>query len=101
MQDRPEIERRTPGRVRAAGLAGDRQQRRLACREVARALAKREQQGAVGRLLDALDRLELSNETIVVFFSDNGGNTYDRVDGLPPTSSGWIENAHCSLGFLR
>ena len=42
---------------------------------------------AVGQLLDTLDRLNLSENTIVVFFSDNGGNMYDRVDGLPPTSN--------------
>jgi arylsulfatase A-like enzyme len=42
---------------------------------------------AVGRLLDKLDALKLSDSTIVVFFSDNGGNMYNRVDGIPPTSN--------------
>ena len=42
---------------------------------------------AVGQLLDTLDRLNLTDNTIVVFFSDNGGNMYDRVDGIPPTSN--------------
>ena len=42
---------------------------------------------AVGRLLDTLDRLKLSQKTIIVFFSDNGGNMYSRVDGIPPTSN--------------
>ncbi len=41
----------------------------------------------VGRLLDTLDRLKLSDHTIVVFFSDNGGNMYDRVEGITPTSN--------------
>jgi arylsulfatase A-like enzyme len=41
----------------------------------------------VGRLLDALDELKLTDNTILVFFSDNGGNMYDRVDGIPPTSN--------------
>tara|TARA_B100001105_G_C22382466_1_gene440305 strand:- start:402 stop:2084 length:1683 start_codon:yes stop_codon:yes gene_type:complete len=42
---------------------------------------------AVGQLLDTLDRLKLNENTIVVFFSDNGGNMYSRVDDLPPTSN--------------
>lgn len=42
---------------------------------------------AVGALLDKLEALQLSDRTIVVFFSDNGGNMYDRVDGIPPTSN--------------
>ncbi len=42
---------------------------------------------AVGTLLDTLDRLKLADHTIVVFFSDNGGNMYDRVDGTSPTSN--------------
>jgi arylsulfatase A-like enzyme len=42
---------------------------------------------AVGKLIDTLDRLKLTEKTIVVFFSDNGGNMYSRVDGIPPTSN--------------
>jgi arylsulfatase A-like enzyme len=42
---------------------------------------------AVGRLLDALDRLKLSERTAIVFFSDNGGNMYNEVDGTTPTSN--------------
>jgi len=41
----------------------------------------------VGRLLDTLDELKLTDHTIIVFFSDNGGNMYDRVEGIPPTSN--------------
>ena len=41
----------------------------------------------VGRLLDELETLNLADNTIIVFFSDNGGNMYDRVDGIPPTSN--------------
>ncbi|MDF1845479.1 MAG: sulfatase [Rubripirellula sp.] len=42
---------------------------------------------AVGTLLDTLDRLKLSDETIIVFASDNGGNMYNEVDGTTPTSN--------------
>ncbi|MCX6892599.1 MAG: sulfatase-like hydrolase/transferase, partial [Verrucomicrobia bacterium] len=41
----------------------------------------------MGRLLDELETLNLADNTIIVFFSDNGGNMYDRVDGIPPTSN--------------
>lgn len=34
---------------------------------------------SVGRLLDTLDELGLADDTIIVLFSDNGGNEYDRV----------------------
>ena len=42
---------------------------------------------SVGKLLDALDRLGLAERTAVVFFSDNGGNMYNTVDGTTPTSN--------------
>lgn len=41
----------------------------------------------VGKLLDALDRLGLADQTAVIFFSDNGGNMYDQIDGTTPTSN--------------
>lgn len=34
---------------------------------------------SLGRVLDYLDASGLSDDTIVIFFSDNGGNEYDRV----------------------
>ena len=42
---------------------------------------------AVGMLLDTLERLGIADRTIVIFFSDNGGNMYDEVDGTTPTSN--------------
>ena len=52
---------------------------------------------AVGALLDTLDRLKLSEKTIVVFFSDNGGNMYDRVDGIPPTSNAPLRGGKATI----
>lgn len=37
---------------------------------------------SVGRILDELDQLELSEETLVIFFSDNGG-LISRFDKIP------------------
>jgi hypothetical protein len=37
--------------------------------------------------MDALDRLGLSKNTLVVFTADNGGNMYNEVDGESPTSN--------------
>ena len=52
---------------------------------------------AVGQLLDALDRLKLSRKTIIVFFSDNGGNMYSRVDGIPPTSNAPLRGGKATI----
>lgn len=41
----------------------------------------------VGRVLESLDKLGLSDNTIVVFTSDNGGNMYDGPDGVTPTNN--------------
>lgn len=52
---------------------------------------------AVGQLLDTLDRLKLSDNTIVVFFSDNGGNMYTRIDGIPPTSNAPLRGGKATI----
>lgn len=41
----------------------------------------------IGRVLESLDKLGLSENTIVVFTSDNGGNMYDGPDGVTPTNN--------------
>ena len=51
----------------------------------------------VGRLLDTLDELKLTENTIIVFFSDNGGNMYDRVEGIPPTSNAPLRGGKATL----
>ena len=42
---------------------------------------------AVGTLLDTLDRLNIADNSIIVFASDNGGNMYNQVDGTTATSN--------------
>ena len=42
---------------------------------------------SVGRVLDTLDRLRLAENTIILFFSDNGGNMYNVVEGTTPTNN--------------
>ena len=41
----------------------------------------------LGRVLDKLDELEIADETIVIFTSDNGGNVNSLVDGIPATNN--------------
>lgn len=52
---------------------------------------------AVGTLLDTLDRLELTDNTMIIFFSDNGGNMYDEVDGTTPTSNAPLRGGKASM----
>jgi len=52
---------------------------------------------SVGAVLDALDRLHLAESTIIVFFSDNGGNMYNTVDGTTPTSNAPLRSGKGSI----
>lgn len=47
----------------------------------------------LGRVMNQLDRLAIADNTIIIFWSDNGGNMYDRVEGTTPTN-----NAPLSMG---
>ncbi|MEM1353333.1 MAG: sulfatase [Planctomycetota bacterium] len=47
----------------------------------------------LGRVMDQLDRLGIADNTIIIFWSDNGGNMYDQVNGTTPTN-----NAPLSMG---
>ncbi|MCA9177050.1 MAG: sulfatase [Planctomycetales bacterium] len=40
---------------------------------------------SLGRVLDKLDELKLTENTLFIFFSDNGGNTHSNVPGEPKT----------------
>ncbi|TVP94606.1 MAG: N-acetylgalactosamine 6-sulfate sulfatase (GALNS) [Planctomycetaceae bacterium] len=51
----------------------------------------------VGKMLDALDRLGLTDQTAVIFYSDNGGNMYDQVDGTTPTSNRPLRGGKATL----
>ncbi len=42
---------------------------------------------AIGTLLDTLDQLGISDKTMIIFFSDNGGNMYNEIDDTVPTSN--------------
>lgn len=42
---------------------------------------------AVGNLLDELDRQGIADDTVIIFISDNGGNEYNEIGGVPVTSN--------------
>jgi arylsulfatase A-like enzyme len=52
---------------------------------------------AVGTLMQTLDRLGLANQTLIVFASDNGGNMYNEVDGVPPTSNAPLRGGKATI----
>ena len=51
----------------------------------------------VGKMMDALDRLGITDNTIIIFYSDNGGNMYDRVDGTTPTSNAPLRGGKATI----
>ncbi|MCR9199496.1 MAG: sulfatase [Planctomycetaceae bacterium] len=52
---------------------------------------------AVGTLLDTLDRLQLADNTIIIFASDNGGNMYNFVDGGTATSNAPLRGGKATM----
>ena len=54
---------------------------------------------SVGRVLDALDRLDLAENTVVVFYSDNGGlvERFDQADGVVVSTNAPLRNEKGSL----
>jgi arylsulfatase A-like enzyme len=52
---------------------------------------------AVGTLLDTLDRLGLSDNTIIIFTADNGGNMYNTVDETTPTSNAPLRGGKATM----
>jgi len=51
----------------------------------------------VGKILNALERLKLSGKTVIIFYSDNGGNMYNVVDGGTATSNAPLRGGKASL----
>ena len=51
----------------------------------------------VGRVTQTLDRLGLTDNTLIIFYSDNGGNMYDKVDGTTPTDNAPLRNGKGSI----
>lgn len=52
---------------------------------------------AVGKLLDALDAAGVTDDTLIIFISDNGGNMYNRVEGITPTSNHPLRGGKASI----
>jgi arylsulfatase A-like enzyme len=54
---------------------------------------------SVGRVMDRLDELKLFDDTIVIFFSDNGGNTHSRIgpNELPPTNNAPLRGGKATI----
>ena len=42
---------------------------------------------SLGKILDKLDALKLTEDTIIIFMSDNGGVLYEQVDGTTATNN--------------
>ncbi len=52
---------------------------------------------AVGTLVKTLDEQKLTDNTLLIFTSDNGGNMYDKVDGTTPTSNAPLRGGKATI----
>ena len=54
---------------------------------------------SIGRVLDGLETAGVADDTIIIFFSDNGGNEYDRVgpEKLKPTNNDPLRSGKGSI----
>ena len=52
---------------------------------------------AIGTLLDTLDRLQIADNTIIIFASDNGGTMYNEVDGTSATSNAPLRGGKATM----
>ena len=52
---------------------------------------------SLGRLLEGLDRLGIADDTVILFFSDNGGNMYNVVEGRPPTNNAPLRGGKATI----
>ena len=52
---------------------------------------------AIGTLLDAVEQAGIAEHTAIVFISDNGGNMYNQVDGVRPTSNAPLRGGKATM----
>jgi arylsulfatase A-like enzyme len=52
---------------------------------------------AVGTLLDGVDRSGEAERTVIIFFSDNGGNIHSPVDGTVPTDNAPLRGGKATM----
>jgi arylsulfatase A-like enzyme len=52
---------------------------------------------AVGTLLDEVDRSGQADRTVIIFYSDNGGNIHSPVDGTVPTDNAPLRGGKATM----
>lgn len=52
---------------------------------------------SLGRLLNCLDELGISGNTVIIFTSDNGGNIHSEVEGKPPTNNSPLRGGKATI----